>query len=156
MDTGGIWKPGFQMSLDIGQIISSSCNSDSHLQNGKVGIFLNWNWKVGIISWSCLFRNPWPLLTRPSMVLHWKMQSPNRNFSLCSCIFQMFNGILWASLTALMQETWVRSLDQEDPLEEEMATHSSILAWKSYEQRSLAGYSPWGCKELDMTEYMPH
>ena len=29
-----------------------------------------------------------------------------------------------------MQETWVRSLDQEDPLEEEMATHSSILAWK--------------------------
>ena len=28
------------------------------------------------------------------------------------------------------QETWVRSLDWEDPLEEEMATHSSILAWK--------------------------
>ena len=29
-----------------------------------------------------------------------------------------------------MQETWVRSLGQEDPLEKEMATHSSILAWK--------------------------
>ena len=29
-----------------------------------------------------------------------------------------------------MQETWVRSLDQEDPLEKEMATHSSILVWK--------------------------
>ena len=29
-----------------------------------------------------------------------------------------------------MQETWVRSLDQEDPLEEEMEIHSSILAWK--------------------------
>ena len=28
------------------------------------------------------------------------------------------------------QETWVRSLDWEDPLEEEMAAHSSILAWK--------------------------
>ena len=28
------------------------------------------------------------------------------------------------------QETWVRSLGQEDPLEEEMATHSSILAWE--------------------------
>ena len=28
-----------------------------------------------------------------------------------------------------MQETWVRSLDQGDPLEKEMATHSSILAW---------------------------
>ena len=29
-----------------------------------------------------------------------------------------------------MQETWVRSLGREDPLEKEMATHSSILAWK--------------------------
>jgi len=29
-----------------------------------------------------------------------------------------------------MQETWVRSLGQEDPLEEGMATHSSILTWK--------------------------
>ena len=29
-----------------------------------------------------------------------------------------------------MQETWVRSLDQEDPLKEEMATHSSIFAWE--------------------------
>ena len=29
-----------------------------------------------------------------------------------------------------MQETWVQSLDQEDPLEKEMATHSSILDWK--------------------------
>ena len=28
-----------------------------------------------------------------------------------------------------MQETWVQSLDREDPLEKEMATHSSILAW---------------------------
>jgi len=30
-----------------------------------------------------------------------------------------------------MQETWVRSLDWEDPLEKEMATYSSILAWRS-------------------------
>ena len=29
-----------------------------------------------------------------------------------------------------MQETWVQSLGQEDPLEKEMATHSSILAWE--------------------------
>ena len=45
-----------------------------------------------------------------------------------------------------MQETWVRSLDWEDPLEEKMATHSSILAWVIHGQRSLAGYSPWGCR----------
>ena len=35
-----------------------------------------------------------------------------------------------------------QSLDQEDPLEKEIATHSSILAGKSYAQRSLTGYSP--------------
>ena len=53
-----------------------------------------------------------------------------------------------------MQETWVRSLDPEDPLEKEMATHSIILAGKSHGQRSLAGYSPWGHKELDTTEIL--
>ena len=47
-----------------------------------------------------------------------------------------------------MQETWVRSLGQKDPLEKEMATHSSILAWKFHRQRSLVGYSPWGYKRV--------
>ena len=42
----------------------------------------------------------------------------------------------------VMQETEVRSLGEQDLLEEEMATHSSILAWKSLDQRSLAGYGP--------------
>ena len=41
-----------------------------------------------------------------------------------------------------MWETWVRSLGQEDPLEKEMATPSSILAWEIPWTRSLAGYSP--------------
>ena len=40
-----------------------------------------------------------------------------------------------------MQETWVQPLGQEDPLEKEMATHSSTLAWK-IPKRSLVGYSP--------------
>ena len=40
----------------------------------------------------------------------------------------------------------------KDPLEKEMATHSSILAWGIHGQRSLAGYSPWGQKEVNMTE----
>ena len=57
----------------------------------------------------------------------------------------------WASLKAqlvksppVMQETWVRSLGWEDSLEKELATHTSILAWRI----------PWGCKELDMTEQL--
>ena len=50
-----------------------------------------------------------------------------------------------------MRETWVRSLGPEDPLEKEMATHSSTLAWR-IPWRSLVGYSPRGHKELDTTE----
>jgi len=46
----------------------------------------------------------------------------------------------------------VPSLDQEDPLENEMEIHSSILTWIISWQRSLAGYSPLAHKELDMTE----
>ena len=46
-----------------------------------------------------------------------------------------------------------QSLGQEDPLEEEMSTHPSILAWKTiHGQKSLVGCSLWGHKELDMTE----
>ena len=51
-----------------------------------------------------------------------------------------------------MQETWVQFLGWEDPLEKGMATHSSIFAWTIHGQKSLAGYSPWGSKELDTTE----
>ena len=65
----------------------------------------------------------------------------------------------WASLVAqtvknppAMHEIWIRSLGLEDPLEEGMATHSSTCLANPYGQRSLAGYSPWGRKELDTTE----
>ena len=53
-----------------------------------------------------------------------------------------------------MRETQVWSLGLEDSLEKGMATHSSILPEESHGQRSLAGYSPWGCKELDTTEWL--
>ena len=46
------------------------------------------------------------------------------------------------------------SLGSEGPLEKEMATHSSILAWKSHGQRRVEGYSPWGRKELDTTQQL--
>ena len=47
------------------------------------------------------------------------------------------------------EETCVWSLGQEDPLEEEMATHSRILAWRIPQIGELDGLCPWGCKELD-------
>jgi len=37
-----------------------------------------------------------------------------------------------------------------------MATHSSILTWRIPGQRSLAGYSPWGCTESHITEQLTH
>ena len=46
------------------------------------------------------------------------------------------------------QETCVQSLGWEDPMEKGMATHSSILAWKIRGQKSLVGYSPWGCQRV--------
>ena len=49
-----------------------------------------------------------------------------------------------------VQKTWVQSLGPEDLLQKGMATHSSILAWRS--PWSVVVYSPWGHKELDMTE----
>ena len=48
---------------------------------------------------------------------------------------------------------WFGSLGREDPLEKGMTTHSSILAWESHAQMSLAGYSPWDHKESDTTEH---
>ena len=50
-----------------------------------------------------------------------------------------------------MQETWVWSLGQEDTLEKEMATHSSILAWRIPWREKPGGYQLWGCRESDMT-----
>ena len=56
-----------------------------------------------------------------------------------SLVVQMVKNLL------TRQETQVRSLGQEDPMEKEMATHSSILAWRiPWMERSLVGYSPWG------------
>ena len=46
----------------------------------------------------------------------------------------------------------VRSLGQENPLEEEMATHYIFLPGELHGQRSLASYSPWDRKESDTTE----
>ena len=52
-----------------------------------------------------------------------------------------------------MRETWVRSLGREDPLEKEMAIHSSTIAWKiPWTEEPGRLHSPWGLKESDTTE----
>ena len=64
----------------------------------------------------------------------------------CSLKNWAFQVTQWKTIRLLMQNTWIRSLSQEDPLEKEKATHYNILAWKIHGFRSLAGYSPWGHK----------
>ena len=51
-----------------------------------------------------------------------------------------------------MQETWVLSLGWEDPYEKAMVPTSVFLPGEFRGQKNLVGYSPWSCKELDMTE----
>ena len=51
-------------------------------------------------------------------------------------------------------ETWVRSLGQEDPLEKETATHSSILAWRIPWTGEVGGLQFTGSKESDTTELL--
>ena len=53
-----------------------------------------------------------------------------------------------------MWETWVRFLGREDPLEKEMATHSSILAWRIPWMEELGGLQSTGRKESDTTEWL--
>ena len=51
-----------------------------------------------------------------------------------------------------MQETRVRFLGQEHPLEKGLASTPALLPGEFHEQRGLVGYSPWGLKELDTVE----
>ena len=52
----------------------------------------------------------------------------------------------------LMQETWVQSLGREDPLEKEMATHSSILAWRIPRTEEPGGLQSMGLQRVGQTE----
>ena len=53
-----------------------------------------------------------------------------------------------------MRETWVQSLGREDLLKKEMATHSSILAWKMPWMEEPGGLQSWGRKDSDITEWL--
>ena len=63
--------------------------------------------------------------------------------------------LYWASLVAqrlkrlpAMRDTWVQSLGWEDPLEKEMATHSSILAWRIPQLEELGGLQSTGSQKV--------
>ena len=80
-------------------------------------------------------------IRKSSSVISAKKQRKTTEWERLEIVGQMVKHL------SAMQETWVRSLGWEDPLEKEMASHSILLAGKSHGWRSLVGYSPWGCKE---------
>ena len=92
---------------------------------------------------------PGPEILRPQ-------QKEVQRTLVCKVGEDSLQGTIVASLVAQLvknltavQETWVRFLSWEDPLEKEVATHSSILAWKiSWTE----GCSPWGRIESGTTE----
>ena len=77
---------------------------------------------------------------------------------VCVCVYMWgFSGGMAVKNPPAMQETRVGPLGREDPLEEGMATHSSILAWRIPWTEEPGGLqAPQGCKELDMTEVTEH
>ena len=74
----------------------------------------------------------------------------NQLYARVSLVGQMVKNL------PAMQEAWVWSLGQEDPLEKGMGTHSVFLPGEFNGQRILMGYSPWGPEESDTTEWLTH
>ena len=74
------------------------------------------------------------------------------------CLYKRFSERLYSLVVQrlkrlpVMWETWVQSLGGEDPLEKEMASHSSILAWRIPWTEELGGLQFAGRKESDPTE----
>ena len=71
-------------------------------------------------------------------------------------LLYIFEPHIWASLVTQMVKTWAQSLGWEYPLEKEMATHSSILAWEISWTEEPGGLQPMELQELDTTEWLTH
>ena len=83
----------------------------------------------------------------------WLINSSEINSSMWSCgnkVAKMVKNLLE------IQESWVQSLGQEDPLEKGMATHSRILAWRIPRTKESGRGSLWGCKESDTAKWLTH
>ena len=80
---------------------------------------------------------------------HWDILTKNLIYIMYTISFDFPGGSDLKSLPT-MWETWIRSLGQKDPLEKEIATHSSILAWDIPWTEEPGGnpQSPWSCNRV--------
>ena len=77
----------------------------------------------------------------------------NEFFLYILTLYSVLTGGSAAKNLPAVQEMWVQSPGQEDPLEKEMAIHSSTLAWEiPMDRGGWRDYSPWDCKELDVNQ----
>ena len=81
-----------------------------------------------------------------------KIKTYTYMYTVLTCILASPVAQMVKNLPA-MRETWIWALGREDPLENEMATHCSILPGEFHGERSQASYSLWDWKESDMTEW---
>ena len=123
------------------------------LKVGKEGDDRGWDsWMAPPIWWIWIWGGSgnWWMTWRPGVLQSMGLQGVGHDWAtelnwtmvVASLVAQ------WSKICLPMQETRVWSPGQEDPLEKEMATHSSILARRIqfHGQKILAGYSPKGCK----------
>ena len=124
-----------------------------------------WRWiPCGYLPWQIFFPIlrivlvfPWGFPLGVQMLL--KLIQPH--FLICGLFFIMLRGESIKNLLHFMSNCVLFSQEFDSihhyiSLEQELATHSSTLAWEFHGQRSLAGYSPWGRKELHMMEWLTH
>ena len=116
-----------------------------------------------MVSKLCLDSNETPLRSWRQITKRdtWRTEFTERFHAFITIFcYYCFHGLSWASLVAqlvknlpALHETRVQSLGWEDPLEKEIATHSSILAWRTPWTEEPGGLQPMGLQESDMTEY---
>ena len=120
-------KPGFKRSLSE-SVLCKGCAKqplkpaalwppNSFWDMGKLSLF---SWSAWQRWSSARISNNWWLVLKTKLIVWIDL----------SCTKPAFLEAQMVKHLPAMQETWVQSLDQEDPLEKEMATHSSTFAWK--------------------------
>ena len=128
------------------------------LRWSSVEFFALYNYCHGLLqslSWTNLIFLGWiPLVHAISFIVH--------EFSLlifCWGFLPLYWGSLvaqWERIWLPMQETWVQFLGWEDPLEKEMATHSSILAWKIPGREEPGGLQSMGSQRVGHSSVTEH
>ena len=83
-----------------------------------------------------------------SALLTYLFQTSDTKSHVAAVCFIGFPGGSAVKNLPAKQETWVQSLDQEDPLKKEMATRSNILAWEIPWTEEPGRLQPWGCKRI--------